>query len=110
MSYFEHYYNPAGDKTLRAYSRPVNLTGFDRGIRWSETFEEVWAIPEYLCEIPHTSILTRAMERRLSRMDQRLYDAGRLGGVCKPLLNLKRVALTSAFATRRASRPPRRSR
>lgn len=62
MSYFEHYYNPAGDKTLRAYSRPVNLTRFDRGIRWSETFEEVWAIPEYLCEIPHTSILTPAMD------------------------------------------------
>ena len=92
MSYFEHYYNPAGEKTLRAFSRPVNLARFDRGIRWSETFEEVWAIPEYLCEIPHTSILTRAMERRLSRMDQRLYDAGRLGGVCEPLLNVKRVS------------------
>src|SRR5262245_47734309 len=25
MSYFEHYYNPAGEKTLRAYSRPVSL-------------------------------------------------------------------------------------
>src|SRR5262245_7306559 len=23
MSYFEHYYNPAGEKTLRAFSRPV---------------------------------------------------------------------------------------
>jgi len=110
MSYFEHYYNPAGEKTLRAYSRPVNLARFDRGVRWAETLEEVWAIPEYLCEIPHTSILTPAMERRLSRMDQRLYDAGRLGGVCEPLLNLKRVALTSGVATRRASRPPRRSR
>src|SRR5580658_5638410 len=29
MSYFEHYYNPAGEKTLRAYSRPVGLTRFD---------------------------------------------------------------------------------
>jgi len=26
MSYYKHYYNPAGEKTLRAYStRPVNL-------------------------------------------------------------------------------------
>jgi len=111
MSYFEHYYNPAGEKTLRAYSRPVNLARFDRGIRWAETLEEVWAIPEYLCEIPHTSILTPAMERRLGRMDQRLYDAGRVGGVCEPLLNLNRVTLSSgAAATRTASRPPRRSR
>jgi hypothetical protein len=111
MSYFEDYYNPAGEKTLRTYSRPVNLARFDRGIRWAETLEEVWAIPEYLCEIPHTSILTRAMERRVSRMDQRSYDARRVGGVCAPLLNLKRVMLTSgAAATRKASRPPRRSR
>ena len=29
MSYFEHYFNPAGEKTLRAYSRPVNLRQFD---------------------------------------------------------------------------------
>ena len=29
MSYFEHYYNPAGEKSLRAYSRPVNLARFD---------------------------------------------------------------------------------
>src|SRR6202163_5163898 len=34
MSYFEHYYNPAGEKTLPAYSRPVNLTSFDRTIKW----------------------------------------------------------------------------
>jgi len=28
---------------------------------------EVWEIPEYLCEIPHTSILTKSLERRLGR-------------------------------------------
>jgi hypothetical protein len=33
LSYFEHYYNPAGEKTLRAYSRPVNLARFDRSIK-----------------------------------------------------------------------------
>jgi hypothetical protein len=30
MSYFENYYNPDGEKTLRTYSRPVNLARFDR--------------------------------------------------------------------------------
>ena len=29
VSYFEHYYNPGGEKTLRTYSRPVNLKRFD---------------------------------------------------------------------------------
>src|SRR5436853_7295284 len=28
MSYFEHYYNPRGEKTLRSVSRPVNLRRF----------------------------------------------------------------------------------
>ncbi len=81
MSYFEHYYNPEGEKTLRAYSRPVSLARFDREIKWMSTFDDVWAIPEYLCEIPHASILTKTMERRLAWMDRRLYAAGRLGGV-----------------------------
>ncbi len=79
MSYFEHYYNPAGEKTLRAYSRPVNLARFD-GIGWETREDDVWEIPNYLCEIPHTPMLARGMERRLSPMDDRLYKAGRVGG------------------------------
>ena len=55
MSYFEHYYNPAGEKTLRTYSRPVNLTRFDR-IGWMTAERDVWEIPNHLCDIPHTPI------------------------------------------------------
>ena len=79
MSYFEHYYNPAGEKTLRAFSKPVNLARFDR-LGWETREGDVWEIPNYLCDIPHTRILKRGMARRLSRMDERLYNAGRLGG------------------------------
>ena len=80
MSYFEHYFNPKGEKTLRTYSRPVDLKRFDqRG--WITAEQDVWYIPEYLCEIPHTDVLTRQMERALSPMDDRLYKAGRLGGL-----------------------------
>jgi len=103
MSYFEHYYNLAGEKTLRAYSRPVNLSRFDRSIQWMTTLDEVWDIPGHLCEIPHTRILTPPMERRLAPMDPRLYQAGRVGGVMEPLLDLRRAA-----STRTASRRPRR--
>jgi hypothetical protein len=80
MSYFEHYFNPAGEKTLRTYSRPVNLTRFDR-VNWTTREDHVWEIPNYLCEIPHTPLLTASIARRLSKMDARLYAAGRLGGV-----------------------------
>jgi hypothetical protein len=77
MSYFEHYYNWAGEKTLRTYSRPVNLRRFDR-IDWVTREEDVWEIPNYLCDIAHTRILARGMERRIARMDRRLYKAGRV--------------------------------
>lgn len=78
ISYFEHYYNPRGEKTLRAYSRPISLSRFDR-IHWRTAEEDVWAVPEYLCEIPHTPLIGKAAERGLARMDRRLYAAGRLG-------------------------------
>ena len=78
MSYFEHYYNPAGEKTLRCYSRPVNLARFN-GINWITAEEDVWAIPERLVEISHTRILRPGMDRKLNRMDARLYAAGRVG-------------------------------
>src|SRR5438874_9019832 len=45
MSYFEHYYNLSGEKTLRGYSRPVNLRRFD-GIHWMTAEQDLWAIPE----------------------------------------------------------------
>jgi hypothetical protein len=79
MSYFEHYYNLAGEKTLRTYSRPVNLARFDR-IGWMVAERDVWEIPNYLCEISHTKLLTPGMERGLNKMDERSFNAGRLGG------------------------------
>jgi len=113
LSYFEDYYNPAGEKTLRAYSRPVNLARFDRSIHWMATFEDVWEIPEHLLTIPHTSLLTKPMERSLARMDRKLYQAGRVGGTCPPLLDLARVIVPDVpcrggASTRTASRRPRR--
>jgi hypothetical protein len=75
LSFFEHYYNLKGEKTLRSYSRPVNLSRFD-SIEWMTSEEPLWPIPEYLCEIGHNPIFrpTRRMY-----MDERLYKAGLLG-------------------------------
>jgi hypothetical protein len=78
MSYFEHYYNPRREKTLRNYSRPVNLRRFD-SIRWMTAGEDVWAIPEYLATIRHTPLVAPRAERRLARVDDRLFAAGLVG-------------------------------
>ena len=107
LSYFEDYYNIKGEKTLRAYSKPVNLARFDRSISWMTTFDDIWAIPEHLCEIPHTTLLTKPVEKHLARIDQRLYDAGRVGGVCQPLFNgsYRRMSVGATQTT--SPRPPR---
>ncbi len=80
MSYFEHYFNLKGEKTLRRYSRPVNLRRFDK-IGWMTSADDVWPIPEYLVDVYHTRLLTPDMERSLTRMDARLMAAGQVGTV-----------------------------
>src|SRR5881227_1463450 len=70
MSYFNIYFNLRGERTLRRYSRPVNLARFDH-LNWMTTEKPIWFIAEYLCEIPHISLLTRIMEKNLTRVDRR---------------------------------------
>ncbi len=78
MSYFESYFNLRRQKTLRNYSRPLNLARFD-SIHWMTTEEDVWDIPNHLVQIPHTKIATRAAISTYSRVDRRLFDAGLVG-------------------------------
>jgi hypothetical protein len=80
MSYFEDYINLRGDRTLRAYSRPVDLARFDRlHAGWMTSEADLWWIPEYLVGIPHTHLLAPGIERSLSRADRRALEAGLVG-------------------------------
>jgi hypothetical protein len=80
MSYFEDYINLRGERTLRAYSRPVNLARFDRSHPgWMTSQDDLWWIPEHLVDIPHTHLLAPGMERSLSRADRRAVEAGLVG-------------------------------
>jgi hypothetical protein len=78
MSYFNIYFNLRGERTLRRYSRPVNLERFDQ-LDWMTTEKPVWFIAEYLCEIPHISLLTPAMEKNLTRVDRRTMSGEMVG-------------------------------
>jgi hypothetical protein len=78
MSYFDQYYNLRGERTLRAYSRPVNLRRFDC-LHWMTSEEDVWFIPEHLCHVAHVPLLTAKQERALSRLDARSHAAGLVG-------------------------------
>ncbi len=78
MSYFDLYFNLRRERTLRTFSRPVNLARFDH-LQWMTTEKSVWFIPEYLCGISHTPLLRRGMARRLTRVDARGFAAGLVG-------------------------------
>ncbi len=66
LSYFEEYFDNKGNKNLRAYSKPLNLSRFDK-LNWMTSEKEVWYIPEHLAEVPHTPILTKPMLQTLRK-------------------------------------------
>jgi hypothetical protein len=78
MSYFEDYFNWDGDRTLRAYSRPLSLARFDR-INWMTAEDDLWPVVEWLTVAHHAPLFPRTAAGRLPRVDRRSYRAGVLG-------------------------------
>jgi len=74
MSYFEHYFNLDGERTLRGHGRPVNLARFD-GLHWMSTEVDLWPIAEHLERISHVPLVPSDIARRLARVDERLWTA-----------------------------------
>ena len=68
MSYFHEYYNPKGDKTLRTYSRPLDLSTYTPEA-WI-TGPDSWRIAEDICEIRHFNFLTKKQEKLLHPVDE----------------------------------------
>src|SRR5205085_1282523 len=62
MSYFNIYFNLRGERTLRRYSQPVDLSRFDDR-HWMTSERSIWFIAAYLRTIPHTPLLTSAQSR-----------------------------------------------
>src|SRR4030042_167125 len=87
LSYFEQYYNISREKTLRGYTRPLNLNQFDI-FDWMTQEKPLQAIAGRLDEIRRTSLLTGPMISRLSKLDELTYQAGLTGsnkaGLYKP--------------------------
>jgi hypothetical protein len=75
LSYFEHYYNLRGERTLRNYSGPVNLARLDNQ-DWMTSEEEVWCVPELLIAARHYPLFPDKVARSLPRLDRRSFEAG----------------------------------
>jgi hypothetical protein len=78
LSYFNTYFNLRGERTLRRYSRPVNLARFDDR-QWMTSDKAIWFVAEYLCDIPHRPLLKRGLEKDLTRVDRRTWDSEMVG-------------------------------
>ena len=80
LSYFEHYYNLRGQRTLRSYSQAVNLERLDNR-HWMTAEEDVWCVPELLIAARHFPIVPDRVARALPRLDRRSFEAGMHGSV-----------------------------
>ena len=80
LSYFEHYYNLRGERTLRSYSMPVNLARLDSK-QWMTDKEDVWCVPELLIAARHYALFPDKVARALPRLDRRSFEAGMHGRV-----------------------------
>jgi hypothetical protein len=82
LSYFNIYFNLRRERTLRRYSRPVNLSRFDR-LDWMITVKPVWFIAYHLFDLPHYSLFNQRVARRLHRVEDHVYQAECLGKAYK---------------------------
>lgn len=78
MSFFHEYtLDEDGSKTLRRFSKPINLKRFDK-LNWMTAEEDVWFIPNFLTKIPHNKILTKSQISSLRKADEIEIRAGKI--------------------------------
>ncbi len=78
MSYFDVYFNPIGQKTMRAYSVPFDVSRFD-GLNWMTTDDDISDVGDALDRARHYKVLTATQIRSLQITDPALVKAGLLG-------------------------------
>ena len=87
MSYFDWFFNVDGVKTLRTYTRMLNLRQFDQ-LGWIWNLDGVQAIERRLLSMRRIPLITPSMADGLYQMDRLTYEAGMMGvnpdGLYKP--------------------------
>lgn len=84
MSYFDCYFNLSRERTLRAYSVPVDLSRLDNDFAekgWMTAEEDVWFVADALVAARHFPVVPDKVARALPRLDKRSFEAGKVGRV-----------------------------
>jgi hypothetical protein len=84
MSYFEQYYNVANEKTLRAYTLPLNLKTFDK-FDWMIHDDHLERIAIRLDQLRKIPVITPEMAVGLSFVDSRSSESGLFGSIATGL-------------------------
>jgi hypothetical protein len=88
MSYFDFFFNIYGEKSLRSYSLPFDLTSFNKR-NWATTDEDLEYIGDKIESLYHFPVVTEEMIRKLSIASESMLKAGLLGsneaGLYKPV-------------------------
>ncbi len=87
MSYFDFFFNINGDKSLRSYSLPFDLSAFnDR--HWATTDEDLEYMGDKIESLHHFPVVSEKMIRKLKYASESMIRAGLLGsnedGLFKP--------------------------
>jgi hypothetical protein len=87
MSYFEVFFNTEAEKTLRCYTRPINLAAYDRmGWPWNDAAAD--RVEIYLKTLQTIPLLSPSQVARLEKVDPLSHKAGLLianpAGLYKP--------------------------
>jgi len=88
MSFFHEYFLDNGAKTLRSYSRPLNLNIFEKPVRnasrsdaggnWYLKDGDLWGIDEELDRIRHYDIAPKKILKKLRKAEKIEIEAGQI--------------------------------
>jgi hypothetical protein len=77
MSYFEHFINTHKQKTLRGYTRPMDLSALDQAWMWDESAANRLYKKFYARKpIP---LITKSMAKRLNLVREKVFEAETIG-------------------------------
>lgn len=78
MTYFDVYYNLERVRTLRSYTRPLDLARLDR-LNWETDERGVAVIEKRLHDLRRYALIPPRAAQNLSPVDERAYQAGMFG-------------------------------
>src|SRR3989338_289714 len=76
ISYFHEYFLNSGQKTLRQYSKPLNLDTLKKN--WAVMKGNLWFIDKKLDKIKHYDIIPRVQIKKLRKADKVEIEAGKV--------------------------------